>query len=331
MNLLDRCTHAVRLLDQSRGPAVLGSGVTRWAIEIFPGVGVHKSEAVAWVTFWVNRGPDMPEGSVARQQLIAELQSLWRPDALPHSAVVQWRVKSAPLSDCETLWGVPPADDWVTHEEDLQFITRFEGVKHPGIFLDHAPLRQWLVQNARGLNVLNTFAYTGSLSVAAQHAGAAQICTVDLSRATIEWAKKNAALVPSSAEHTAIGQMDFWAADVMEWLPRTAKRIQAGLRPAFDLVILDPPSFSRSKGGVFSTEKDTAKLHAMALDVMPATGGWLVSSVNSEFITQAGFVSQILETLQAQGRSAQVVQELTAPDPFPRTQIKGAIFRVAPG
>ena len=63
-----------------------------------------------------------------------------------------------------------------------------------GLFLDHRPLRAWLEKNARGWRVLNTFAYTGSLSVAAGLGGASHATTLDLSGATLRWARENQAL-----------------------------------------------------------------------------------------------------------------------------------------
>src|SRR6202041_44691 len=142
--------------------------------------------------------------------------------------------------------------------------------KHPGLFLDHAPLRAWLKENSKGLNVLNTFAYTGSLSVAAGVGGAKKVTTLDLSRPTLEWARENWEL-----NRLAEKNSDFIFGDYFEWIPRLAKKNQL-----FDCVILDPPSFSRGKKGGFSTTKDLRTLHELALDCV-APEGVLVTSINS--------------------------------------------------
>lgn len=310
--------NARRILDQAKGPECLGRSLKRLAIEVFPGMGEHAGRAHAWITLWVDSRP-----RVSREVLVQELRELCSTD----SAVVQWRVKSEGLTNCEVLWGDPPQGEWITQEQGLSLITRFTQVKHAGVFLDHAPLRIWLRTHMRGLSVLNTFAYTGTLSVAAQVAGASRVCTVDLSKATIAWAKRNAELNAGLQDATPLDQMDFWVADVLEWLPRTAKRIAAGKQPAFDAVILDPPSFSRSKSGTFSTQKDLITLHVQALSVL-ARGGYLITSVNSEFLSQIEFEKAVLKAGHTAGRALKKVGPLQAPKPFPETQIKGAIFIV---
>src|SRR5205814_4874493 len=106
-----------------------------------------------------------------------------------------------------------------------------------------------------GLEILNTFAYTCGFSVCAAKAGA-RTTSLDLSKKYLEWGKRNFALNRlDPARH------DFIYGDVFAWLRRLAKQ-----QRRFDCVVLDPPTFSRSKEhGVFQAEKDYGELVAAAL------------------------------------------------------------------
>ncbi len=116
--------------------------------------------------------------------------------------------------------------------------------------------------------VLNAFAYTCAFSVCAAKAGA-RVTSVDLSKKYLEWGKRNFELNEiEPAEH------DFIFGDVFDWLPRLAKK---GRR--FDVVLLDPPTFSQSKKfGVFKAEKDYGKLVELAVRVLKLNGVLLCSS-----------------------------------------------------
>jgi len=146
-----------------------------------------------------------------------------------------------------------------------------------GLFLDHRPLRTHLAASARGLRVLNLFCYTASLTVAAALGGAAGSLSVDLSRSYLEWAGRNLALNGiDPARHRLL------RADCLDWLAAEAEAVRAGRRaPEFDLIVLDPPSFSNSQRmrEHLDVQRDHAALidHAMRL-LRP--GGELLFSTN---------------------------------------------------
>jgi 23S rRNA (cytosine1962-C5)-methyltransferase len=246
------------------------------------------------------------------------------------SAVLLYRpVKGVPENP-SVLFGLPPAERFSVREGDARYWIQLQDTKHPGLFLDHAPLRAWLVQNSRGLRVLNTFAYTGSLSVAAGIGGASHVTTLDLSKPTVRWAEQNGELNGLASEKAR------WiAGDVFEWLPRLAKDASNGKTPFYDMVIMDPPSFSRSDKGTFSTSKDLPKLHALALDLL-APDGLLVTSINSAQVSWMQFEKNILQAAKQQGCALQVLQRLEQPETFPNwlheqdgeRYLKGYIFRV---
>ena len=113
-----------------------------------------------------------------------------------------------------------------------------------------------------GMELLNTFAYTCGFSVCAAKAGA-RTTSLDLSRKYLEWGKRNFALNGLNA-----AQHSFINGDVFDWLRRLAKK-----QRRFDVVVLDPPTFSQSKEhGVFQVEKDFGELVTAAVPLLTASG-----------------------------------------------------------
>jgi len=141
-----------------------------------------------------------------------------------------------------------------------------------GLFLDHRPVRRWLRENARGARFLNLFAYTGAATVQAARGGARESVSVDLSAVYLAWAQRNLARNGFSAPHHRVER-----GECMQWL-RAAQAREAG---AFDLVFVDPPTFSNSKRmtGTFDVQRDHVALLAAAAALL-APGGTLVFSTN---------------------------------------------------
>ena len=209
-------------------------------------------------------------------------------------------------SDVIPLFGTPAKGRFTVREGGIPYRVQMEATKHPGLFLDHAPLRRWLSETQKGRSVLNLFAYTGSLSVAAGTGGAEKVTTVDLSKATIDWARENwsnAGLPEESG--------DFIYGDVFEWLPKFAKR-----GALFDTILSDPPSFSRSKNGTFSTQKDLVRLHASILPLLKP-GGILITSINSENIPERQFLKDVALAAEKTGCSLRVLSRVDLPPTFP--------------
>ncbi len=158
-------------------------------------------------------------------------------------------------------------------EGGLKFRVNFEDYLDTGIFLDHRLTRARLRQAARGKNFLNLFAYTGTASVYAADGGAARTTTLDMSRTYLEWAQRNLSI---NGFHGAAHR--FVQADCREWL----KEARAGAE-RFDLVFLDPPTFSNSKRmeGVLDLERDHGELIAGCADLL-TPGGLIVFSTNAQ-------------------------------------------------
>jgi len=203
------------------------------------------------------------------------------------------------------LHGSEPEGDIIVPEGDLKFIIRFKGVHHPGLFLDHEPLRRWLVSCSKNKKVLNTFAYTGSLSVAAKRGGASHVTSLDLSNPAIEWAKNNWQL-NGFFEEDATWIVD----DYFDRMKRFKKKDEK-----FDCIILDPPSFSRSKKQTFSTKKDLPLLFSLALDCLES-GGVLVASINSLDVSHIKILNDLKDASQKTKSQLKILKRIEQPESF---------------
>jgi 23S rRNA (cytosine1962-C5)-methyltransferase len=144
----------------------------------------------------------------------------------------------------------------VVMERGLRFEIDFSGGYSVGLFIDQRENRSF-VRKSAPKRLLNCFAYTCSFSVAAAVAGANTV-SVDLSQKSLERGRENFALnnLPATGHH-------FIADDVFEVLPRLSRKGEK-----FDLIVLDPPTFSRShRGKTFQVESDFEGLAMAALEV----------------------------------------------------------------
>ena len=154
--------------------------------------------------------------------------------------------------------------DFIVHEHGRRFWVNLEKYLDTGLFLDHRNTRQRVGEMAAGKRFLNLFAYTGSFSVYAATGGAAASETVDLSNTYLDWARRNFELNGiDEARHQIV------RADVFQYLHAAA---QAG-KP-FDLIVMDPPSFSNSKKmlDILDIQRDHQKLIDGAMALLASDG-----------------------------------------------------------
>lgn len=161
----------------------------------------------------------------------------------------------------------------VVAEGGLKFQVNFDDYLDTGLFLDHRPIRARLRERSQGKRFLNLFAYTGAATVYAAAGGAASTTSVDLSRTYLEWAQRNLSLNGLAGPQHSVVQ-----ADCREWLRDLARTSEQ-----YDLIFLDPPTFSNSKRmqGVL----DVARDHPALLDAcarLLAPGGVIVFSTNAQ-------------------------------------------------
>jgi 23S rRNA (guanine2445-N2)-methyltransferase / 23S rRNA (guanine2069-N7)-methyltransferase len=158
-------------------------------------------------------------------------------------------------------------------EGGLKFEVNFDDYLDTGIFLDHRLTRARLREAAAGKRVLNLFAYTCTVSVCAAAGGASGTVSVDLSNTYLDWAQRNFRLNGFGSASNQLVQ-----ADCRKWLESAA---QAPAR--YELVFLDPPTFSNSKKmeGVLDIRRD----HPLLIDACArvlAPEGLLVFSTNAQ-------------------------------------------------
>jgi 23S rRNA (guanine2445-N2)-methyltransferase / 23S rRNA (guanine2069-N7)-methyltransferase len=156
-------------------------------------------------------------------------------------------------------------------ESGLRLRVNFDDYLDTGLFLDHRLTRQRLRAAAGGKRFLNLFAYTGTATVYAAAGGASHSTTVDLSNTYLDWARRNLAL-----NHLDGSQHRFVHADCREWL-------REGAAGPYDLIFLDPPTFSNSKRmeGVLDIERDHVQLIDACVRLL-APGGLMVFSTNAQ-------------------------------------------------
>ncbi|MBW0178173.1 class I SAM-dependent methyltransferase [Sediminibacterium sp.] len=187
---------------------------------------------------------------------------------------------------------------FTVEENGLKFLVNLADYLDTGLFLDHRITRQMAKEIAPGKRVLNLFCYTGSFSVYTAAGGAASVTSVDLSKTYLNWAE----------DHMVINRFKdkdkyfFVHADVKQYL----KTLQPN---SFDLVIMDPPTFSNSKRmkDFLDIQRDHVELINDVLAAM-TTGGTLFFSTN--------YTKFILETEQIQAADIKDITKATTPFDF---------------
>lgn len=179
-----------------------------------------------------------------------------------------------------------PEARWNATENNLIYELRSDQGLSPGLFLDQRENRLWVHSNSKNKTVLNLFSYTGGFSLNAAKGGAKEVVSVDVSASFLEWGKRNFQLNDLNPT-----QYEFWSADSMEFLKRTIK-----IQRKFDLIICDPPSFGRSKQGVFNIEKDFSKMVSLIGELLAPKGKMLLST-NFEKWTREQFQQKATQLL----------------------------------
>ena len=235
------------------------------------------------------------------------------------------QARPAESSPCLVL-GTPAPERFTVRENGLEFELSFAEGYSVGLFLDQRDNRRRLLTGhiAAGFvlpapsptQVLNTFAYTCGFSVCAAR-NSARTTSVDLSKKYLGWGQRNFGLnqLPP-AEH------DFLFGDTFDWLRRLNKKGKA-----FDLILLDPPTFSRSReSGAFRTETDYGKLVTASLPLLrPA--GVLFASCNTARWPAESFLDMVHRALKKAG--GRVLQEHYFPQPpdFPVSREEPAYLK----
>ncbi|AXY39642.1 class I SAM-dependent rRNA methyltransferase [Bacillus velezensis] len=207
-------------------------------------------------------------------------------------------------------------DDFVKGERgDFPVIVQENGIRYAvdlndgamtGIFLDQRHVRKAIRDKyANGRRVLNTFSYTGAFSVAAALGGADKTTSVDVA---------NRSLAKTIEQFSANG-IDYEAHDikVMDVFKYFGYAEKKGLE--FDLIILDPPSFARTKKRTFSAAKDYKNLLKETIAIT-AKNGIIVASTNSSAFNMKKFKGFIETAFKETNERYDILEEYTLPEDF---------------
>jgi 23S rRNA (cytosine1962-C5)-methyltransferase len=198
----------------------------------------------------------------------------------------------------QPLWG-PPVDEVLVQEHGVRYLIRPASGLSVGLFLDMREVRAWLRQHSDRRTVLNLFAYTCSLGLSASLGGAARVLNLDLSKRYLDWGKAN-----YTANEILTDERDFVYGDALDWLGRLGRRQQR-----FDLVIVDPPSFSSTP---FSVRRDYPRLVEAAAQVV-APAGILLAATNHAATSDEHFETWLDDGLYRAGRRGQLVRSWREP------------------
>ena len=167
------------------------------------------------------------------------------------------------------------AERHVVQEGGLKFWVNFRDYLDTGLFLDHRIVRGMLREWAREADFLNLFCYTGTATVYAAAGGARSSVSVDLSNTYLDWAHENLLLNGFGGE-----EHELHRADCLQWLEG-----QETWGPRFDLIFLDPPTFSNSKRmeGVLDVQRDHVGMIRRSLKLLRPAGRLVFSTNYTRF------------------------------------------------
>ncbi len=189
-------------------------------------------------------------------------------------------------------------------ENGIYYNVDVENGQKTGFFLDQKYNRLAVARIAKERRVLDCFTHTGSFALNAAKGGAAHVTAVDVSQTAVDMARANA------VRNGLDGVMDFVAADVFELLPKLEA---AGGKP-YDLIILDPPAFTKSRKTVGSAQRGYKEINLRALRLLPR-GGYFATASCSHFMPDALFCDMLRSAARDAGvELKQIEARQQAPD-----------------
>ena len=189
-------------------------------------------------------------------------------------------------------------------ENGLSFRVNYGEGQKTGFFLDQKYNRQAVSRIARGRRILDCFTHTGAFALNAAKGGAESVVAVDISDAAVALARENAAQNGFSDRVSVI------CADVFDYLAELEKN----KRRDYDLIILDPPAFTKSSATVSAAYRGYREINARAMRLLPR-GGYLATCSCSHFMTASLFRNMLHDAASDAGVSLRQIEERQqAPD-----------------
>lgn len=169
----------------------------------------------------------------------------------------------------------------IISENGVKYYVDFIDGQKTGFFLDQKYNRELVGRIAKGKKVLDCFTHTGSFGLNCALNGASKVVSVDISALAIEQSKRNAIL-----NHLE-DKIEYVKADVFKYLDTVKKR-------EYDLIILDPPAFTKSRSTVMSAYNGYKHINSKAMSLL-GKGGYLVSASCSHFMPEELYVKMLME------------------------------------
>ena len=194
----------------------------------------------------------------------------------------------------------------IVKENGVNFAIYLDDGPMVGVFLDQRDVRKMIRDNyAKGKTVLNTFSYTGAFSVFAALGGATKTTSVDLAKRSRSKTQEQ-----FSINGIDVDAQDIIVEDVFNYFKYAVKK-----KISFDVVVLDPPSFARSKKHTFSVAKDYVKLLKEAIEITNK-GGVIVASTNYANLKMAKFKEFIDKAFKELGGKYKIEHTFSLPKDF---------------
>lgn len=254
----------------------LADGVSAYRLVNGEGDGLSGLSADVYGPFGVVTA--LSRGLLGHARLLGEATMVVFAEAgLPlRGVVLKVRLKAqgaGPERAKDQVIGDPPPEKLVVRELGIPYEVHLRGAINVGLFSDMREHRAGLSRFVRERRVLNTFAYTGALSLAAARAGASSVTSVDLAAGPLAWARENFRL-------SGLDPMDprfrWETSDVFRFLESETTR-----GSQYDLIILDPPTVSGARAASWAQKRDYPELIAAACALLPDEGGHLWVSSNT--------------------------------------------------
>ncbi|MBS4750378.1 class I SAM-dependent rRNA methyltransferase [Carnobacteriaceae bacterium zg-ZUI78] len=198
-----------------------------------------------------------------------------------------------------------PIERLVIEENGVKFATYMDDGLMTGIFLDQREVRAYLKEKCRGKSVLNTFSYTGAFSVAAAVGGASQTTSVDVAKRSIEKTTEQ-----FDVNGLSMDSQKLYVMDVFDYFKYAKKK-----ELVFDWVVLDPPSFARTKKRTFSVAKNYTELLEDAIHIT-SKHGHIVASTNASNVSYTDFVVMIDKAFKRLKRAYTIEKVFRLPEDF---------------
>jgi 23S rRNA (cytosine1962-C5)-methyltransferase len=291
----DRETTAFRLVNER------GDALPRLAVDVYD----------AWLVAQFY-GDDGPWADTARRERVLDHLAGLGFDGVylkirPKQANLLGDARRRELAPALPARGTAAPQEIAIVEEGMPLRVRLGDGLSTGLFLDQRNNRRRVRELAAGKTIANLFSYTCAFTVAAALGGGKHTVSVDASASALERGRENLAHA-GTLEH---GNHVFIATDVFSWLSRAARNDQR-----FDLVVLDPPSYSTTRRGRFVADEDYASLATAALRIL-APGGQLLACTNHRGISLPRFRRILRDALRGARCEAAQMKDLVEPADFP--------------